>query len=212
MREIWSNKNNQTIATPEEETIEEEPGQSVVQVGGIKMKAIILSRCSTDEKRQDTEVQLKQLREYCDRQDWEYDEVSYYGSASKGIPEELQQVLDLITKRVYDVLIVYSMDRFSRLNPSITEKMLNHITDCKCRFISIQENLDSDNPMIWYCFKGLWVYFANQYSLNLSKKVKLGMARAKEKGKHIGRPKGSRDKRVRSKKGYYNRKRKLVLN
>lgn len=176
------------------------------------MKAIILSRCSTDEKRQDTEVQLKQLREYCDRQGWEYDEVSYYGSASKGIPEELQQVLDLITQRVYDVLIVYSMDRFSRLKPSVTEKMLNHITDCKCRFISIQENLDSDNPMIWYCFKGLWVYFANQYSLNLSKKVKLGMQRAKEKGKNIGRPKGSKDKKVRSKKGYYNRRRKLTLN
>jgi len=178
----------------------------------MEKKAIILSRCSTDERRQDTEVQLKQLREYCNRQGWEYDEVSYYGSASKGVPEKLQEVLDLITRRVYQIIIVHSMDRFSRLKPSVTEKMLNHIVDCGCRFISLQENLDSDNKMVWFTMKGMWLYFANMYSVKLSEKVKLGMARAKEKGKVIGRPKGSKDKKVRSKKGYYNRKYKFKVN
>lgn len=169
-------------------------------------KAIIICRCSTDETRQSVELQIKPCVEYCQKQNWSYDVVNYYGSASKGIPAELQSVLDLVAQRKYDAIVVYSMDRFSRLKPNITEKMLNHITDCKCRFISILENLDSDNPMIWYCFKGLWLYFANQYSLNLSEKVKQGMKRAKEKGVIIGRPKGSLDKRTRSKKGYYNRK------
>lgn len=170
------------------------------------MRAIILCRCSTDESRQDVELQIKPCKEYVEKQGWNYDVVDYYGSASKGVPEKLQQILDLITQRVYDVLIVYSMDRFSRLKPSITEKMLNHITECKCRFVSLQENLDSDNPMIWYCFKGLWIYFANQYSLNLSQKIKAGMEKAKLQGKPIGRKIGSKDKRKRSKKGYYKRK------
>lgn len=169
------------------------------------MRAIIYSRCSTDETRQDVEVQLKQLREYCINNKWEYDEVSEYGSGFKGVPPKLQRLLNLIAQGVYKVIIVHSLDRFSRLTPSITEKMLNHITDCKCRFISLQENLDSDNPMVWYCFKGIWLYFANQYSVNLSKKVKLGMQRAKEKGTHCGRPKGSKDKKQRTKKGYYKR-------
>lgn len=169
------------------------------------MRTIIYARCSTDETKQDVEVQLKQLREYCDKQGWEYDEQFEYGSGSKGIPPKLQRVLDLIAQGTYRVIIVHSLDRFSRLTPSITEKMLNHITDCKCRFISLQENLDSDNPMVWYCFKGLWLYFANQYSIKLSQKVKLGMERAKELGVHCGRPKGSTDKKPRSKKGYYKR-------
>jgi len=176
------------------------------------MRAVIVSRCSTDEKRQDVELQLKPLREYCERQGWNYDEVAYYGSASKGIPDKLQQVLDLITQRVYQVIIVHSMDRFSRLKPGITERMLNHIVDCDCRFISLQENLDSDNKMVWFSMKGMWLYFANMYSVNLSNKVKMGMAKAKAKGKPIGRPKGSKDKKVRSKKGYYNRKYKFKLN
>jgi DNA invertase Pin-like site-specific DNA recombinase len=176
------------------------------------MRAIIYARCSTDESRQDVEVQLKQLRDYCSRNGWEHDEVFEYGSGSKGTPPKLQQVLDLVAQRVYDVMIVHSLDRFSRQEPSTTEKMLNFITDCKCRFISIAENLDSDNQMIWYCFKGVWMYFSNQYSKKLSEKVKLGMANARAKGIHVGRPKGSTDKKQRSKKGYYTRRRKFNLN
>jgi len=176
------------------------------------MKAIILCRCSTDETRQSTELQVKPCVDYCERNDWSYDIVSYYGSASKGIPDKLQQVLDLIAKRTYQAIIVYSMDRFSRLKPSVTERLLTHITDCGCRFISLQENLDSDNKMVWFSMKGMWLYFANIYSKNLSDKVKAGMKRAKEKGKSMGRPKGSKDKRLRSKKGYYNRTYKFAPN
>jgi len=169
------------------------------------MKAVIWCRCSTDESRQDVELQIKPCREYCEQQGWKYDIVYEYQSGYKSIPEKLQQVLNEIAKGTYQVIVVYSMDRFSRQKPSVTEKMLNHITDCKCRFISILERLDSENPMIWYCFKGLWIYFANQYSLNLSQKIKAGMQKAKVEGKSIGRKPGSRDKRQRSKKGYYNR-------
>ena len=178
----------------------------------MKMKAIIITRCSTDETRQSVELQIKPCVEYCTKQGWDYDVVQYYGSASKKIPDKLQQVLDLIAQQKYEVIVVYSMDRFSRLHPRITEKMLNHITESKCRFISILENLDSDNLMMWYAMKGLWIYFANLYSVNLSVKVKEGMARAKEKGKPIGRPKGSKDRKQRTKKGYYNRKYKFSVN
>ncbi len=176
------------------------------------MKALILNRCSTDETRQSVELQTKPCIEYCNKNELEYDIISYYGSASKRIPNELQQALDLVTQKKYDILIVYSMDRFSRLHPRITEKLLNHITECGCRFVSILENLDSDNTMSWYTMKGMWLYFANLYSVNLSIKVKEGMRKAKAEGKAIGRPKGSKDKRVRSKKGYYNRKYNFKVN
>jgi len=188
---------------------------------------LIICRCSTDENTQDVTLQIKPCSDYCDRQGWSYDVLSYYASGSKGIPPELQQALDSIVKKEYKIVLVYSMDRFSRQIPSLTEKMLNYITECGCRFITILENLDSDNPMLWYSMKGMWLYFANLYSLNLSKKVKLGMEAQAEKIKKdgfaiqrltgkkitgIGRPKGSKDKRKRSKKGYYNRKHKLKGN
>lgn len=169
------------------------------------MKAVIWCACSTDEKRQDVELQIKPCEDYCKQQGWDYDIVYEYASRFKSIPEKLQHTLNEIAKGTYQVIVVYSMDRFSRQTPSITEKMLNHISDCKCRFISILERLDSDNPMIWYCFKGLWIYFSNQFSLNLSKKIKEGMQKAKNEGKPIGRKAGSKDKKPRSKKGYFKR-------
>ena len=107
--------------------------------------ALIITRCSTGEKRQNISLQNKPCTDYCEKNNWTFDILSYFGSASKGIPKELQQALDMVAKRDYKIILVNSMDRFSRQTPGLTEKMLNHIIDCKCRFISIQENLDSDN-------------------------------------------------------------------
>ena len=167
------------------------------------MKAIIYARCSTDEKKQDVEVQLKQLRDYCKRRGWEYNEKSEYSSGSKHIPDTLRSILNTIRKRYYDVFIVYDLSRFSRLHPSTTTKMMDFIVANKCRFISLQDNIDSKDEIKWLVVKPLFQYLSWVYSKNLSEKVKLGMERAKEKGKHIGRPKGSKDKKTRSKKGYY---------
>ena len=167
------------------------------------MRAIIYARCSTDEKKQDVEIQLKQLKEYCGRQGWKYDIKKEYASGSKQVPDVLRTILRLIKERSYDVLLVYDLSRFSRLHPSTTSKMMDFIVDHKCRFISLQDNIDSNDEVKWLLVKPMFQYMAYIYSKNLSEKVKLGMQRAKEKGIHTGRPKGSTDKKPRSKKGYY---------
>jgi len=169
---------------------------------GVKIRALIYARCSTDERRQDVEVQLIELRNYCKAKGWAYDELSDYGSGYKGIPDNLRKALTLIREGHYQILIVHSLSRFSRQHPKTTEKLLNFVTD-RARFISMQENLDSSNEMLWYSFKGFLIYMNNLYSKNLSEKTKLGMENARRKGKQIGRPTGSKDKKVRSKKGYY---------
>jgi DNA invertase Pin-like site-specific DNA recombinase len=182
------------------------------------MKAIIYARCSTDESRQDVENQLTQLKEYCDRQGWNYDVHWEYSSGSKQIPEKLRKILNLIKNRMYEVMVVYDLTRFSRLHPTTTNKMMDFITSHKCRFISIQENMDSYNEMTWLTIRHMFQYLSYIYSKNLSEKVKLGMDRknkeivekgftiSKKTGKRItsiGRPKGAKDKKLRSKKGYY---------
>ena len=58
------------------------------------MKAILYARCSTDESKQDVEVQLKELRSYCHYQGWSYEEKYDYASGSKkDLPPNLQKVL-----------------------------------------------------------------------------------------------------------------------
>lgn len=176
------------------------------------MKAIIYARCSTDESRQDVEVQLKELRAYCDKENWAYDEVFEYSSGSKHVPEKLRDILRLIKEGHYNIMLVYSLDRFSRLHPSSTNRMMDFIVqECKCRFISVQEKVDSENEINWFIIRHLFQYFAWTYSKNLSEKVKLGMNRAKQKGVRLGRPKGAKDGKPRSKKGYYLRTKKNPL-
>ncbi len=152
-----------------------------------KQRAIIYSRCSTDENKQDTEIQLQELRRYCNAFGWSYDEVSEYGSGFKGEQPKLKEILKKIKAKQYDILIVYSMDRFSREHPSKTNALLDTIVyDYKCRFIARQENIDSDNEMTWNVIKPMFVYFANVFSRNLSNKVKLGIKRKKELNQYKG--------------------------
>ena len=184
------------------------------------MKTIIYSRCSTDEKKQDIEIQTKELESYCKRQGWKYEIHKEYASGSKSIPDKLRTILRLIKQGHYNIFLVYDLSRFSRLHPSMTNKMLDFIVSNKCRFLSLQDNIDSDDDIKWLIIKPLFQYMAWVYSKNLSEKVKLGMMKKNkeiaEKGftiskktgkkiKSIGRPLGSKDKKQRSKKGYWRR-------
>ncbi len=178
------------------------------------MRAIIYARCSTDESKQDVEVQLKELRAYCDKEGWVYDELFDYSSGSKHIPENLQKALQLTKKGLYGVFLVYDLSRFSRLHPSTQDRILAYLTqECKCRFISIQEHIDSENEIMWNIIRHIFQHFSWVYSKNLSEKVKLGIANKKAKGLYRGgRPIGRKDKKPRSKKGYYLRKRRNPFN
>lgn len=156
---------------------------------------IIYSRCSTDEKRQDTEVQLGELRRYAQAYGWTYDEVSEYGSAFKGEQPKLQDVIEKIRLRRYSIILVYSLDRFSREHPQKTNALLDRIVyDYKCRFISLKEGIDSQNEMIWHVIRPLFSYFANVYSRQLSEKIRAGIQNKRNKGIYRGgRPKRTYD-------------------
>ena len=159
------------------------------------MRAILYARCSTDELKQDVEVQLKELRRYCDAYGWQYDEVYEYCSGYKGDQPRLAEIIEKIRLKHYDVMLVHSIDRFSREHPSKTDETLNRIVHLyKCRFISLAEGIDSEDEVKWHIVRHLFTYFANMFSRNLSIKVKNGIKNKKDKGLYSGgRPKKNID-------------------
>lgn len=158
-----------------------------------EIKAAIYARCSTDEKRQDVEVQLTELRRYCHAYDWKFDEVWEYDSGFKGEQPKLKALLERIRHKEYDTFIVFSLDRFSRQHPSKVNAWLDQIVyQFGCRFISIQEGLDSKDELKWHVVRPLFSYFANVFSRNLSEKIKTGIRIKREKGIY----KGGRPKKV----------------
>jgi len=151
-------------------------------------KTIIYARCSTDENRQDVEVQLKELRRYCEAFGWSYDEAAEYGSGFKSDNQpKLNEILEKIRLKHYSTLIVYSMDRFSRQSPSKINALLDKIVEVyKCRFIALQQSIDSESEMTWHVVKPLFTYFANKYSRDLGDKVRRGIERKKELNQYNG--------------------------
>ena len=154
----------------------------------MNQKVIIYARCSTDESKQDVEVQLKELRRYCDAYGWQYDEASEYGSGFKSDNQpKLDEVLEKIRLKHYSTLIVYSMDRFSRQSPSKINALLDKIVEqYHCRFIALQQGIDSENEMTWAVIRPLFTYFANKFSRDLGDKVKRGIERKKQLNKYTG--------------------------
>ena len=158
-------------------------------------KAVIYARCSTDEKRQDVEIQLRELRRYCEAFGWQFDEFSEYDSGFKGEQPELQEVLKQIKHKKYDTLIVYSLDRFSRQTPSKVNRLLDELVEQDgVRFISRLEGIDSANDLTWNVVRPLFAYFANLFSKTLSEKIRAGIRLKREKGTYKGgRPKKALD-------------------
>ena len=151
-------------------------------------RACAYARCSTDENKQDVEVQLKELRRYCEAYGWQYEEVSEYGSGYKlDNQPKLDEVIEHIRLKRYSVLIVFSMDRFSRQSPSKINALLDTIVEqYGCRFIALQQGIDSENELTWHVIKPLFTYFANKFSKDLGEKVKKGIAQKKAKGAYKG--------------------------
>jgi len=84
-------------------------------------------------------------------------------------------------------MLVYSLDRFSRLHPSKTNYLLDQIVYThKCRFISLKEGIDSEQEMIWAVVRPLFTFFPNSFSRQLSEKIKAGIHNKKEKGTYKG--------------------------
>jgi DNA invertase Pin-like site-specific DNA recombinase len=152
------------------------------------LRAVIYGRCSTDESKQDVEIQLKELRRYCEAYGWPFEEVSEYGSGYKSDNQpKLDEVIEHIRLKRYFVLIVFSMDRFSRQSPGKINALLDTIVEqYGCRFIALQQGIDSQNELTWHVVKPLFTYFANKFSKDLGEKVKKGIAQKKIKGAYRG--------------------------
>ena len=78
-----------------------------------KCTAAIYARVSTKDKGQDTETQLLQLRDYCQRQGWQCVEYIDQASGKTGDRDAFKRLFADAPKRVFDVVLTWSLDRFT---------------------------------------------------------------------------------------------------
>src|SRR6476660_1857924 len=88
-------------------------------------RAVIYARVFFLDGRQDTENQLRQLRTFAATQDWSIvHEYVDRASGKRGDREQFQKMFSAASRREFDCLLFWSLDRLSREG---TVKTLNHL-------------------------------------------------------------------------------------
>jgi putative DNA-invertase from lambdoid prophage Rac len=152
------------------------------------MKVALYARVSTSDKDQNPETQLVPLREFLHAQGWECcgEYVDYAPATDLAHRTQWRQLLEDASKRRFDLLLVWRMDRAFRSVLDATT--LERLRGWGLGLRSYTEPwLDTTSPFgeaLYY----ITVAYAQLERGILRERVKVGMELARRRGKKIGRP------------------------
>ena len=153
-------------------------------------RAAIYARVSTKDGRQDTENQLRQLRTFAATEDWSIvHEYVDRASGKRGDREQFQKMFSAASRREFDCLLFWSLDRLSREG---TVKTLNHLERLNgygVNYRSFTEQYLDSTGMFKEAVIGILAAVAKQERVRLSERTIAGLQRAKAQGRVGGRPK-----------------------
>jgi len=149
----------------------------------------IYSRVSTRDKGQDVENQLRQLRDFCLKQGWtivhEYiDRVS----GKHGDREQFQEMFSAASRREFDVVLFWALDRFSREGVLQTLQHLQLLTSYGVGYRSFTEQYLDSCGLFKDAVISILATIAKQERIRLSERTIAGLERARAKGRMAGRP------------------------
>src|SRR6266478_1754449 len=153
------------------------------------MKIAIYARVSTKDKGQDTENQLVQLREFAAKQQWTISrEYIDRETGSTSDREQFQAMFADASRRNFDLLLFWSLDRLSREGVLETLQHLNRLTACGVGYKSFTEQYLDSCGIFKDAVIGILAVIAKQERVRLSDRTKAGLAIARSRGRQIGRP------------------------
>ena len=151
------------------------------------MTAALYARVSTLSG-QDPEVQLRELRDYCNRRRWgifgEYVDAGVSGAKER--PPELDRFLYEARRRRFDAVVVYRYDRFARSLRQLV-MALAEFDALGIQFVSLHEGVDTSTPNGRLVF-GIFASIAEFERELIRDRVRSGLALARARGQRLGRP------------------------
>ncbi len=153
------------------------------------MKVAIYARVSTKTKGQDVENQLMALREYSLKMGYDIYQI-YTDQESGGSSNRpaFNQLFADAAKRKFDLLLFWSLDRFSREGTSKTIFLLQQLDDYGILYKSYSEQYLDSSGIFKDVIISILATLAKQEQIRLSERVKAGLDKAKSKGRIGGRP------------------------
>ncbi len=166
-----------------------------------KIKVVLYTRVST--KEQTNENQIIELRRFCENNNYEIvKEYSDVISGTKTTRPELDKMLQAMRNKEFEAVVCYKFDRIGRSTQHLLQ-VLEEMKNKDVRLIATSQNIDTSSPMGKFFFTILSGIAELEREM-IVERIGIGLTRAKENGKKLGRPKGKKDtKGRRSKSGYY---------
>lgn len=154
------------------------------------MRCALYARVSTRDKGQDTENQLVQLRAFAQTQGWNI--VGEYMDQATGKHSDRAAFRRLFTdasRRSFDVVLFWSLDRFSREGVRETLNHLQVLDSYGVAWRSFTEQFLDSVGIFRDAVLGILATIAKQERIRLSERTVAGLQRARAKGRIGGRPK-----------------------
>jgi DNA invertase Pin-like site-specific DNA recombinase len=152
------------------------------------VRTAIYVRVSTANNGQDSSMQTRELREYCDRRGWKFagEYVDEGISGTKASRPELNRLMADAHRRRFEVVVVWRFDRFAR-SVSHLLRALETFKALGIEFVSLSEQVDTSTPTGKMVFTVLGAVAELERSL-IAERVRAGLRNARSKGKRLGRP------------------------
>lgn len=151
-------------------------------------KCAIYSRVSTDD--QTVENQLMVLREIAVRKGMtvvaEFNDEGISGAKGRDKRTGFDNIIKGAVKKDYDTILVWSVDRLGRSLQDLVS-FLNEVHSVGCDLYIHQSGIDTSTPSGKMMFQMCGVFAEFERGM-IQERVVLGQTRAKQQGKHIGRP------------------------
>jgi len=150
------------------------------------MNCGIYVRVSTG--KQETENQLGQLQSFARSQGWVV--VAVYADQLTGKHsdrEQFQRMFQDASKRRFEVLLFWSLDRLSREGALETLQHLNRLTSYGVQWRSLTEQYLDSTGMFRDAVISILAVVAKQERVRLSERTLAGLERARKEGKVLGR-------------------------
>jgi DNA invertase Pin-like site-specific DNA recombinase len=162
------------------------------------MRVAIYARVSKADGSQDTENQTRQLRQFADSQGWQIvHEYKDRASGKRGDREQFQKMFAAASRREFDILLFWSLDRLSREGTVETLNHLQRLTGYGVNYRSFTEQYLDSTGIFKEAVIGILAAVAKQERVRRSERTIAGLERAKAQGRIGGRPSKVDDSKLR---------------
>jgi DNA invertase Pin-like site-specific DNA recombinase len=152
------------------------------------MKIAVYARVSTT--KQDNENQLSQLHGFAEKQGWQiFDNYIDQESGSTSERAEFQRMFVDASKRKFDLVLFWALDRFSREGVLDTLQHFNRLESYGVSYKSFTEPFFDSCGVFKDAVVAIMATLAKQERVKRAERTRAGLAVARAKGKTLGRPK-----------------------